>query len=237
MSVLTQNKNWLSEVATSVVSDDERREDRMTLVYETITISDYLRLKSNELSNLNDLDLLTGKNVVLVADNDPATQDLVYALKNEDNYKAYRISDNVKSGEQILLALSIILNKNDQKLILKTDKIKEVEYLAIEVIGACEHIVKGVIEATHTKTYASKEHEDKMNKSKGYIAALKDAEEKANNQKEVTKDEPSAWTKQYSKSPDRFKQDWAVASNSKTVQRAQTDESESYESDDVDDDI
>lgn len=173
-----KNGTWIAEAAVQVRTDDEINDEKMEMVYTTLILSDYSLFKGMEISSLHEKMLIKDKDILLITDDDDQTNQLAYQMKTDEGYKAYRISDNVQDEEHMFLVLTILLNKFDRKVLLKTSKAREAETLILLLKGSCEYVVKGAIEASIVRAYASKEHEEKMTQAQGFVAALEDRNKK-----------------------------------------------------------
>lgn len=169
---------WIAEAAIQVRTDEEINDEKMEMVYTTLILNDYSTFKGMEISSMHERMLVKDKDILLITDDDEQSKQLAYQMKTDEGYKAYRISDNIQDEEHMFLVLTILLNKFDRKVILKTSKAREAETLILLLKGSCEYVVKGTIEASITRAYASKDHEQKMSKAQGFIAALEDRDKK-----------------------------------------------------------
>jgi len=163
---------WLDTVSLKVRSDKEVLDDNESMTYEIVIPSDYSILKSKEITNLSDLLIIKHKSFILVTDDHADTAALAHAMKQNEGYKAYRISDNVDNEQHHLLALSILLNKYESKVLLKTSRSKDVEAAVLLIKGHSEFIIKGNIEASATQTYVSKEHEMRSQRAQGFLTSM-----------------------------------------------------------------
>lgn len=179
MSLQANNNNtWIAEAAIQVRTSDEINDEKMEMVYTTLILNDYSLYKGMEILNMHDRVLIKDKDILLITDDDAQTNQLAYQMKTDEGYKAYRISDNVQDEEHMFLILTVLLNKFDRKVLLKTSKARAAETLILLLKGSCEYVVKGVIEASVMRAYASKDHEEKMSKAIGFVAALEDRNKK-----------------------------------------------------------